>query len=172
MKIIEYSTENNLNVDLGKLVSEAMPLADYAFAHKSMVVLCHDAFIAYDGGILLIHRRNYPARDILWPLGGRVDRGVPIEESLRRKVKKESNLDLVNIKCLGASRTFFYTEPFGHGRGTDTFNIVYFAEGVGKIQLDKDHEKPIVVHPDQMPSEEYDQLHPYVREYLDKIYQK
>ncbi|MDV3309060.1 MAG: NUDIX domain-containing protein [Cyclobacteriaceae bacterium] len=169
MEIIEYRTENNASVDLGTLTSPRMPLADYALAHRSLVILCHDAFIAHEGGILLIHRRNHPAKDILWPLGGRVDRGVPIEESLRRKVKRESNLDLINIRCLGVSRTFFSTEPFGHNRGTDTFNIVYFAEGVGKVNLDNDHEKPVVVYPERMSSTEYDQLHPYVREYLQKI---
>lgn len=145
-----------------------MSPSDYTKAHRSTVILCHDVFIEYQGGILLIYRKNYPAKDILWPLGGRVERGVPVEDSLKKKVKRESNLDLAGLRIVGFSRTFFLTDPFGHNHGTDTFNIVYFGKGVGILELDADHEKPTIIQPHQMQQAK-ETLHPYVSHFLGKL---
>lgn len=166
----EYIVENFSVVDLTRLTSVPMPYADYMQAHRSLVILCHDVFIEYNGGVLLIHRKNYPAKDILWPIGGRVERGIPTEVSLKQKVKNECNLDITDLQILGFSRTFFSTEPFGHNKGTDTFNIVYFGRGVGKIKLDGDHEKPTILYPHEIANDFGIELHPYVYDYLEMIF--
>ena len=95
--IKEYNLENGKNVDIKKLISDKIPLNQFIKAHKGIIVLCHDVFILYKGGILLVTRDNLPAKDITWPIGGRIQRGMSIEDSLKKKVMEESSLKLKNI---------------------------------------------------------------------------
>jgi len=64
----EYNIENG-KVDIKKLISPNMPENDYITAHRSLVIPCHDIFIKYDNGILLVKRKEHPVKDILWPMG-------------------------------------------------------------------------------------------------------
>ena len=166
----EYLFENGSEVDLNKLKSPKFPFIKYIDAHKSLVILCHDVFVEYQGGILLIRRNNYPAKNTLWPLGGRIERGITILDSLKKKVLIESNVELYDIKFIGHARTFFETEPFGHGRGTDTFNLVYYAKGKGKLKLDDDHSEPTIITKKDLQELYSKCLHPYVNDFLKTIY--
>ena len=123
----------------------------YLDAHKNLVICCHDVLINYRGGILFVKRDNLPAKNILWPMGGRVLKGVPTKESLKRKVKAECNLELENIKFLGSSRVIFSTD------------------GVGELKLDQLHKDPIFVTK-EMYVDLRDTLHPYIRDFMDKVY--
>ena len=147
-----------------------MSKESYLDAHKNLVLCCHDVLIKYQGGILLIKRDNLPAKNILWPMGGRVLRGVPTEESLKRKVKAECNLELENIKYLGTARAIFNTEPFGHSKGTDCFVLMYSADGIGELKLDNLHKDPMIVTKEMYTEEFRSGLHPYIRDFMDKIY--
>jgi hypothetical protein len=162
----ETTTESG-KIDVKKLQVPLMPLSDYRKSHENLVIACHDVFMEYDGGILLVVRDNVPAKGFLWPIGGRIEKGVPILESLKKKVKAESNLSISNIKELGSARTLFATDPFGHGKGTDTLNIAFFAKASGKVKLDGLHKDPTIVKPKDY-AKLRDSLHPYVREFMDK----
>lgn len=164
----EYAVEDGKEVDLRKLVALPLPKEAYAQTHQSLPIACHDVLIEYQGGILLIVRDNLPVKNILWMIGGRINRGIPIIESLKKKVKEECSLEIDNIIELGTGRTLFNTDPFGHGQGTDTVNWVYFAKGSGNIKLDKPHKKPIIVKPADYTDEFRNSLHPYVRDFMDK----
>jgi ADP-ribose pyrophosphatase YjhB (NUDIX family) len=164
----EYRTEQGKRVDLSKLRAEPMAKDDYAKAHEGLVIPCHDVFIEYNGGILLIKRHIFPAINILWPLGGRIQRGMPIEDSLRKKIWDEAHLRLDDIQELGVGRTFWETAPFPHGRGTDTMNVVFYARGRGELKLDMNHDEPTIVLPHTYKGTFRRDLHPYVREYMDK----
>lgn len=142
---------------------------DYKSAHQSLVIFCHDIFIKYKGGILLIIRNNEPAKNLYWPIGGRVLRGVSVEDSLRIKTKEECNLEIFNLHFLEFARTYFSMDPFGHQKGTDTINAVYFAEGSGDLSLDKLHEKPTILDPQNLDNDLMNKLHPYVNYYLHQI---
>jgi ADP-ribose pyrophosphatase YjhB (NUDIX family) len=72
-----------------------------------------------------------PAKDAYYPVGGRVLRGITAEESLRKKALDECSLKLFNIRYLTTGRTIFKEEPFGHGKGTDTINLIFIADGEG-----------------------------------------
>lgn len=135
----DYLYEHGKKVDLKKLVSGFMPTDLFKQYHRDSVISCHDIFVQYNGGILLVKRKGDPAKGNLWPLGGKMDKGVPTEESLRDKVREESGLELYDLADLGHDRTFFNTDPFGHGHGTDSVNIVYFGRGKGSINLNKLH---------------------------------
>ena len=166
----EYAIENGA-VDSDRLTAKLLHLPDYQVAHEGLVIPCHDAVIKYDDGFLLVNRKNHPAKDMLWFLGGRIQRGISTEDSLRDKIRAESGLELDKIAYLGTARTFFQTDPFGHGRGTDTINLVYLANGYGNLNLDGLHEEPTIV-----TSGDYlnlrDSLHPYVRDFMDKVISK
>jgi ADP-ribose pyrophosphatase YjhB (NUDIX family) len=162
----EYGVEHG-KFDLKVLEASQLSREAYVEAHKGMVISCHDVFIKYKGGLLLIKRNNLPAKDIPWMIGGRINRGVNTKKSLEQKTFEECGLRLKNIRELGFARTYFETDPFGHGKGTDTFNIVYFAEGEGELKLDKLHEEPTIILPEDYTEEFRKILHPYVRDFMD-----
>jgi len=161
----EYKVEQD-EVDIKGLEANLIDNASYRGAHKRMVLACHDVFIQYGVGILLVKRLNYPAKGMLWPLGGRIKRGIAIEDSLRDKIWGEVSLELDNITELGYARTFFQTDPFGHGKGTDTISLVYFSRGKGFLRLDGLHEEPTIILPGDYKSNRAG-LHPYVRDFMD-----
>ncbi len=162
----DYAEEQG-SFNLHPLVSGIINKEEYARIHGASIIACHDIFIEYKGGILLVQRDNIPAKGYLWPVGGRIQRGIPTEESLRKKAFAECNLNITDLTYLGTGRTLFPTDPFGHGKGTDTLNIVYFGRGKGTLKLDKMHTSPILC-----TSQNYPQLrkalHPYVQEFMDQ----
>lgn len=166
----EYLKERKSQVRVKKLRNSTIPQKEYQSVHEGTVIACHDVFIAYDGGILLVTRKNHPAKGEVWPVGGRILRGVLTEESLKIKTFAECGLKLEKIREIGIARTFFNTDPFGHGKGTDTISIVYFAHGKGKIKLDPYHKKPIILKQGTY-TKHLKELHPYVRKYLKKCMQ-
>lgn len=163
----EYFFEDGREIDPKPLETEFIPAEQYKYIHEKTVRACHDAFIAYNGGILLVRRKGLPAKDVFWPIGGSMLRGVPTEESLKHKVREECGLEITDIKELGFSRTFFQTDPFGHGHGTDTFNVAYFGRGQGELKLNDLHEQPLIVTPAKYTPEFRNSLDPYVRDFLD-----
>jgi len=179
--IKEYYYENGGKVDNSKLQTGKIPLEDYKIVHKGSIICCHDVFITYNNGILLVIRDNLPAKDVLWPIGGKIQRGFPIEESLKKKALEECGLELSNLINLGISRTTFQTDPFEHGKGTDSLNVAYFAVGKGRLKLDNLHKNPVIIVPKGTKIEEIrkdvesieytdtlkEKLEPYVRDFLE-----
>ncbi|MFC1801912.1 NUDIX domain-containing protein [Patescibacteria group bacterium] len=163
----EYRHENGDQINTEKLIAPLMPLNNYKNSHRYLVIACHDVFIKYNNGILLTTRTDYPAKDILCPVGGRILKGISTEESLKKKVTEETNLKINNIKYIGVGRTFFKTDPFDHGYGTDTLNLIYFAEGEGTLKLNDSHKNPEFVTLEKYTDDFRKNLHPYVRDYMD-----
>lgn len=163
----EYSVEDGETVDLTRLKTAQLPQKIYTQAHEGLVLFCHDVVIEHKGGALLVVRKDLPAKNVLWPIGGRVLRGMSIEESLRKKVEEECNLELTQIKYLGVARTFFRTDPFNHNHGTDTINALYFAKGEGQLKLNALHSCPTIIKPADYTKKFRASLHPYVRDILD-----
>lgn len=160
------------DINLSDLGTTFIDQKDYEIIHKNTVIVCHDIFIKCTNngstGFLLVKRLNHPAKDIYWPIGGRVLRGIPTEESLRKKVYDECSLELETITYLATARTFFKEEPFGHHKGTDTLNLVFIGEGKGTIELNAVHENPLIVTKELYITER-DTFDPYVQTYLDYI---
>lgn len=165
----EYAIEGGKPVDLDRLKAARMGQEDYEKYHRHGVIPCHDVFIKHSDRILLVKRKSHPAKGHIWPIGGRLQRGVSAEDSLREKAHEESGLYLEKLRLIGFERTFFKTDPFGHNGGTDTINLVYFAEGNGTLKLNDLHEKPLLVtRENYLPLRE--RLHPYVIEYMDVLW--
>jgi len=165
----EFSIEGGKTVNLNKLEANFLEKDIYKAAHEGLVIACHDVFINYDGKILLVYRDNFPAKNHLWPIGGRLLKGVPAEFSLRKKVYDECGLFLEDIKFLDVDRTLFKTDPFNHGKGTDSLNLVYYAKGSGKIKLDDLHKEPTLVGIGEYLSLRKS-LHPYVKQHMDFLW--
>ncbi len=163
----EYFIEEGKRVDLKKLESVKISHEEYSKLHANEIRACHDVFIEYHKGILLIIRKKFPAKGALWPIGGGITRGIKIWESIRKKVKEECGLKINSIKEIGYARTFFKTDPFGHGYGTDSLNLVFFARGSGELRLNKDHKNPKIVRPGEYNEKFRKTLHPYVRDFMD-----
>lgn len=169
----EYRIENKKDVDTSRLQIGFIPKEQYHFIHQNTIIPCHDVFIYYKGGFLLVNRNLSPAKDEYFPIGGRIMRGRSIEDSLMIKAKEECNLELENIELLDTVRTFWSEDPFGHGQGTDTLNFVYSARGKGNLKLDENHQNPITVNLQQYRNKDgvfRGSLHPYVRDHLDSAF--
>lgn len=167
-EIKEYAYEDKQYFDNLSLIAGFMPRDVYEKAHEGLPLLCHDIMIEYDGGLLLVVRDNYPAKNVLWPIGGRLERGLSVIDSMKKKVKAECGLELEgDLTFLGWERTYFRTEPFGHGHGTDTVNAKFFAKGKGEIKLDKLHEKPTIIRPLDYNVPFRASLDPYVINFMD-----
>lgn len=166
----EYAYEDGRAVDLEPLRNAPyMSDRDYANAHRSLVLACHDIILNYNGGALFSKRQIYPAKGILWPIGGRVKKGIPIEDSMRLKAKEECGLDVFGLTKLDVERTFWRTAPFSHGHGTDTINVMYYGEGEGTLKLNFEHETARTVMPEEYTPEFRRELHPYVQNFMDRV---
>jgi hypothetical protein len=163
----EYAVEKGKKVNLDRLKAHKIPPGEYRKVHAGTTIACHDIFIEHNGGIILGVRATEPDKRGTWPIGGRIQRGVGIEESLRRKVKEELNLEIEGLRELGTARTFLSTDPFGHGKGTDTLIIVYYGKGKGKPRLNRLNTDCIIVTPGKYTKELRAKLHPYVRDFTD-----
>ena len=163
----EYAFENGREFDPAKLRVDWVPQDKFRDFNAYMVRAFHDVFIEYQGGLLLVVRRNHPADGNLWPIGGTIKKGYPIEDSLRMRARAECGLELDGITELGRDRTMFKTDPWNTGKGTDTINFVYFARGSGELKLDSMHSDPRIVTPGDCTDEFRAGLHPYVRDFMD-----
>lgn len=148
-----------------RLQSERLNDKNYHLVHASTVISCADVFVLYDNrAVVLARRKVEPAKGQLWTFGGRLRRGVLTEDFLAEIVKKESGIKIVkkSLELIGVSRTMFATDPFGHGKGTDTSNLAYFAIGRGKINLDPNHRDYLFITLDNF-SKYRQKMNPYVR---------
>ncbi|MBU0756425.1 MAG: hypothetical protein KKF44_00030, partial [Nanoarchaeota archaeon] len=123
----------------------------HKYVHPNYVIRCHDVFIEHDGKILVVTRDEVaPGIGLQWPIGGYITRGMHTEDSLVKRVEKECGLDIYDISFMGTGRTFFGTDPAGHGFGTDSLNLVYFARAKNKNVTIKEagHKKPEWINED------------------------
>jgi len=165
--MIEYREYSEEGLNFEKLRTGAMPEADFKQAHKGLTLFCHDIFVEYKGKILLVVRKNEPALNAIWPLGGRAMRGMDVQESAKAAVWREARLRIDNLHLLGICRTYFKTDPFGHGCGTDTINAVFYARGEGDLKLDDLHADPVMIDASGYSPSFARSLSPYVRDFLE-----
>lgn len=82
-----------------------------------------DIIIEFDGGIVLIERKNEPFG---WALpGGFVDYGESLESAAVREAREETSLNVSNLQLLGC-----YSDPARDHR-MHTISTVYIATGRG-----------------------------------------
>ncbi|MFH0869451.1 MAG: NUDIX domain-containing protein [archaeon] len=171
MRVLEYAGESGLMSPEARkrmIPQGLMSFESYKEAHANTVIACHDVMIQYDGGALLVKREGVPCKGMLWPVGGRISRGLSMEDSLRQKAKEECGLELSDLAFLDVTRVLLEEDPLGHGKGTDTIGFRYFAVGKGKIDLNHLHSDPVIIPPRDINADRMKAmgLHIYVADYL------
>jgi len=161
-------TEHFTAQDLTQLQTGWLTDEEMEIVHRCSTVLTHDVMINVDGKLLLVRRENDPARGLLYPIGGRALRGMPYDESLRKRVRSECGLEIEDLVRVGEGRNCYPDDPFGHGKGTDTHSLMYVGRGVGEINLDRLHSTPTLVGPNDYTPAFRSGLDSWVRQFMDK----
>ncbi len=92
-----------------------------------------DGIIHYDGGIVLIERKNDPFKGKYALPGGFLDReDEDLVETLRREMREEINLDLEDVFEVGS-----YSSKDRDPRGR-VITVAYAARGVGELKAGDD----------------------------------
>ncbi len=76
-------------------------------------IACIDIAIKFEGKILLVKRRDAPAKGEWWVPGGRVLKGEMIKEAAYRKAKEEVGIDCHVGSIIHTAETIFSDGPFG-----------------------------------------------------------
>jgi 8-oxo-dGTP diphosphatase len=102
-----------------------------------------DIIIEFQGGIVLIERRNTPHG---WALpGGFVDYGESLESAAVREAREETSLEVTNLRLLGC-----YSDP-GRDKRMHTISTVYMADGDGQPQAADDAANVGIFRLDNLP---------------------
>lgn len=100
---------------------------------------CVDGVIVRDGKVLLVKRKNEPAKGMWFLPGGRILKNEKLENAVIRKTKEETGLDVKVIQPLIFDETI-YDEPSMEGvtSGAHTINVTFLLEVVGgEVILDR-----------------------------------
>ena len=107
-------------------------------------LLTVDIIIQFQGGIVLIERKNPPAG---WALpGGFVDVGESVESAAVREAKEETSLDVRLIE-----QFHVYSDPRRDPR-FHTASVVFIGEGSGTLKAADDARKAVVYTADDLPA--------------------
>jgi len=122
---------------------------------KYLPTVCVDAVIFKNGKVLLVKRRNVPAKGEWWFPGGRVKKWETLEDALIRQVKEETGLDVTSMRFIGVFSPMFYDDDI------HTVNITYAVTAKGKVKLNDEHDEFIWTR-------EFNKYHPYVKKVIEK----
>ncbi len=104
-----------------------------------------DVIIEYEGGIVLIKRKNPPEG---WALpGGFVDYAESLERAAEREAKEETGLDIELIRQFHT-----YSEPERDPRH-HTITTVFIAQGKGLLRSGDDAKEAAVFRKEDLPEE-------------------
>jgi|688.fasta_scaffold25111_13 colanic acid biosynthesis protein WcaH len=133
---------------------------------KTMPILCVDVVLIRDKKVLLMFRKNEPAKDTWWFPGGRVFKNETLEETIIRKLKEEVNIENFSIyKQLTITETDFETGP--RNIPVHTINVTFLINSFeGDISIDDTHSDY------QWFSEKQNNFHPEVCRVFDLLKQK
>jgi 8-oxo-dGTP diphosphatase len=107
-----------------------------------------DVIIEYEGGVVLILRKNPPPG---WALpGGFVDYGETVDVAAHRETREETNLDLTDLKMFSV-----YSDPARDPR-QHTITTVFVAQGHGQLKGGDDASKARVFKLELLPKLAFD----------------
>lgn len=127
-----------------------LPKEQYLQIHQSMPICCVDVVVFINDKVLLIKRADHPSIGEWWMVGGRVMRNETLQQAAIRIIKKECNLDVLDTSVIGVDETIFTTDPFGHGKGTHTVNVIMMASCTGTVQLDNTSSTYFILPPNEV----------------------
>jgi colanic acid biosynthesis protein WcaH len=90
-----------------------IPQEDYNKILKIMPLACIDIAIVSHGSILLVKRKDPPAKGEWWVPGGRILKGETMKDCATRKAKEEIGIDCRVGPIIYTAETIFDDGPFG-----------------------------------------------------------
>lgn len=99
--------------------------AIYSEIHRLMPIPCVDLVIIKNDKILLVKRKEEPAKGQYWFPGGRILRNESFKEASVRLALKEVGLHIDKIENIGIGNLEFKEDPFGHNNGTHAVTFVH-----------------------------------------------
>jgi 8-oxo-dGTP diphosphatase len=104
-----------------------------------------DIIIRYQGGIVLIERKNEPAG---WAIpGGFVEIGESVEDAAVREAREETSLDVALVE-----QFYTYSKP-GRDPRFHTVTVVFIGIGAGTLKGRDDARQAEVFGPDNLPGQ-------------------
>lgn len=140
-----------------KLIPEEL----YCQILENVPIACVDVAIIAQGSVLLVRRKDSPAKGQWWVPGGRVHKGELMRETAIRKAYEEVGIECHVGPIIHTAETIFPDGP--NGIPVHSINSCFFLYPVGHDfapQLDEHHQGYIWVN--HIP----DGLHPYVERCL------
>lgn len=107
---------------------------------ENMPVACVDVAIVDRGSVLLVKRKDAPARGQWWVPGGRVWKGEMLRDTAARKARDEVGIECHIGPIIHTAETIFPDGPAGIA--VHSINACFFAYPVAKraaARLDKHH---------------------------------
>lgn len=114
-----------------------IPTDIYSKIHELMPIICIDIVTVVGSNCILLNRNDKPAKGKFWLPGGRIKRNQSIEQAVVDILNRECGLtDIIKVIPLGYDETHFNEDPFDHGKGTHTVNLVFKAICRGNVAID------------------------------------
>ena len=144
-------------------MKKSIPDEDYKKILEHIPICCVDLIIREGNKILLILRKDNPARGLWWFPGGRLIKGEKLENAAIRKAFQEVGLKIKIIKQIGAYQTIFDDGPFPEmNGGVHSVNICFLAE------LSKPNQK-INLDNTSMEFKWFDKIEPCFPKYVEDV---
>ncbi len=125
---------------------------------EAMPIVCVDVAIVSNSGVLLVRRRDAPARDQFWLPGGRVNKGEMLREAAARKARDETGIVCRVGPLIYTDETIFEDGPGGIAvHSVNTCFKLFTRRTSVPIVLDEHHQEWI------WATEIDKNLHPYVQ---------
>lgn len=128
---------------------------------RNMPIACVDIAIVHEGAVLLVRRKDAPARGDWWVPGGRVMKGEMMKATALRKAREEVGIDCHVGPIVHTAETLFDDGP--GGIPVHSINSCFFLYPCSpdiEVDLDLHHEESKWVS--SIPRG----LHPYVQQCL------
>ncbi len=90
-----------------------IPQEDYNKILQTMPIACIDITVVSGGSVLLVKRKDAPAKGQWWVLGGRILKGEMMRDCAIRKTKEETGMDCHIGPIIHTDETIFEDGPNG-----------------------------------------------------------
>jgi colanic acid biosynthesis protein WcaH len=144
-------------------MSTFLPDDVYLQILRSVPIACVDVCVVAAGRVLLVQRRDPPARGQWWVPGGRVLKGEKMRDTARRKARDEVGLECHVGPIIHTAETIFPDGPGGipvHSINSCFLLYPYYGALPDAVRLDEHHGGW------QWVDRIAEGLHPYVAECL------
>jgi colanic acid biosynthesis protein WcaH len=109
---------------------------------RCLPIACVDVAVVANGGVLLVRRKDFPARGSWWVPGGRVHKGEKMRDTARRKALEEVGLACHIGPIIHTAETIFPDGPGGIPvHSINSCFLLYPVDDVSRarVRLDDHH---------------------------------